>query len=361
MKLTKRKLKKGIKRLLHLPGGFDFFRYAANKLRAIYYKKTKSTKVAYPSTLMIESTNLCNLKCITCPREYTFGDEMDKGYINLDMLKKVIDEAYPYIDSVGLTGLGETFLHKDLEEAIDYIRSKSKGIIISASINAHLPKSVDIASRIINKIDTIQISIDGIGEVYEKVRLKGKFDFFLDCTKRIIALAKDSDTHIMFNFIIVKENYHQLTDMIKFAHELGVEYLNFMPVNVVSTTIADVSYYEFFHSNEFQMEYKRAEAEAKKYPDIEVTHYDFTAPKGFGKCRYPWSHFYITWDGYIPPCCAKPFPKIMHFGNVFEKGLMDSLNSKEFREFRAYSLRNETPDFCKKCFVVDMDPLKEIY
>ena len=31
---------------------------------------------------------------------------MAKGFMDINMLKKVVDEAYPYVDSIGLTGLG---------------------------------------------------------------------------------------------------------------------------------------------------------------------------------------------------------------------------------------------------------------
>jgi MoaA/NifB/PqqE/SkfB family radical SAM enzyme len=55
---------------------------------------------------MFEVTNHCNLGCITCPREYAFGHAMAKGSIDLDKMKKVIDEVAPYIDSIGLTGIG---------------------------------------------------------------------------------------------------------------------------------------------------------------------------------------------------------------------------------------------------------------
>ncbi len=106
-----------------------------------YLKRIKSTKVAHPSSIMLEVTNHCNLKCITCPREYQYGEDMDKGFMDIKQLKKVVDEVYPYVDSIGLTGLGETLMYKQLPEALKYIRSKNKGIITTISINAHLPNS----------------------------------------------------------------------------------------------------------------------------------------------------------------------------------------------------------------------------
>ncbi len=93
--MTRRKIRKIVKRAIHLPRGSNLFKYIANKIYAYFLKKSKSLKVAYPSTIMLEVTNHCNLKCITCPREYLFGDQMDKGHMNFEKLKKIVDEAYP--------------------------------------------------------------------------------------------------------------------------------------------------------------------------------------------------------------------------------------------------------------------------
>jgi radical SAM protein with 4Fe4S-binding SPASM domain len=60
----------------------------------------------------------------------------------------------------------------------------------------------------------------------------------------------------------------------------------------------------------------------------------------------------------MTPCCAKPFPKELNFGNVFETSLMECLNSDGYRKFRKLWYRNETPDFCKKCHVVDLKPIE---
>ena len=223
-------------RLRHLPGGTDLVRYSSNKVHAAWLRSSKSTKVAYPSSIMLEVTNHCNLKCITCPREYLYGEQMAKGFMDINQLKKVVDEVYPYVDSIGLTGLGETLMYKQLEDAVDYIRSKSQGIITFISINAHLPKSVEIASRLADKLDTIKISMDGVGDIYEQVRLKSNYTTFYENTKAIAIAAKDKRAEVMFNFVAVKENYHTLAEVVEAAHELGVGYVNVTPFNVASGT-----------------------------------------------------------------------------------------------------------------------------
>src|SRR5690349_25053383 len=168
-KLNRRRLKKIYNRLKKLPGGINFFKYGWNKARGSLLKATRSTKVPYPSSIMLEVTNHCNLACITCPREYGFGQAMSKGTIELDKMKKVVDEVGPYIDSIGLTGLGETLLYKKLEEILQYIKSKNKGIQTFISTNAHIPGAEKYVEKLSPYLDTVQISIDGIGKIYETV------------------------------------------------------------------------------------------------------------------------------------------------------------------------------------------------
>lgn len=352
--MTKRKILKAFHRLSNLPKGPDFTRYSANKIKSFVLSKSKNLKVTYPSSIMIELTNHCNIKCITCAREYAFGEAMNKGFMDFDKFKKIVDEVYPYVDAIGLTGLGETFLYKNIVEAVDYIKNKSKGIIISCSINAHLPKSIEIAEKLIGKIDTIQISIDGLNEVYNQVRRNADFEFFKNNTLAILQKSNGTNTDIMFNMVVLKENYHQMAEMLKFSSDIGVKYLNINPMNIVARTDLNNSYYDFYLTKEFKDEYFKTKELASEYPNVELTFYDFESPASFKKCRFMWNYFYITWDGFVPPCCAKPFPKEKSFGNVFETPLIEILNTKDYLDFRQDWFDEKDPEFCDKCFNMNL-------
>jgi hypothetical protein len=71
--MNRRKFKKALRRLSGLPEGRYLFFYLFNKVKHFFFRITKSTKVACPSTVMLELTNYCNLACTTCPREYDYG------------------------------------------------------------------------------------------------------------------------------------------------------------------------------------------------------------------------------------------------------------------------------------------------
>ena len=348
-KLNNRRLKKAIKRLQNLPKGKNFFLYLLNKTKHFYYKATKSTKVAIPSTIMLELSNLCNLRCTTCPREYNYGKEMNKGVMKLEQAKKIIDEICPYIDSIGLTGMGETLLFKEINEITDYILSKNKGIIISFSTNAVLPDFIEISSNLINKVATIQISIDGLNDTYEAIRLNAKFDVLDKNLRELSKLCQNTSTELMLNMVVTKENYLQMPNMVSYAKEIGIKHFNFTPFNLTAVTDISIDYYDFYRSENFTNALQKLEYAIKETPEVSVSRWDFSGKSGFRKCPYPWTHFYISWDGFAVPCCAKPFPKEFNFGNVFSDKFISVLNNDLYRNFRRMWFKNETPDFCKKC------------
>ncbi len=347
--MTKRRLRKLARRLSHLPGGRLLPRYAMNKVRQLVLALFRSTHVAYPSNLMLELTNHCNLKCTTCPREHGYGQQMDEGRMPFAAFKAIIDEVHPYLDSLGLTGLGETLLYKDLQSAIEYIRGKCRGIVIFISTNAHVARSADLIAPMIGKIDTVQISIDGTEEVYSRIRIKGDFAIFRENVREIVALAEDSTTDVMLNMVVCKENYAEMKNVLHFAHTERIRYVNITHMNVVGLPEYDESYYRFFESPEFQAEATEARKVARDYPEIEFTCPSLTSDTGSRWCTHIWRRAYITWDGSVPPCCAKPSPNALSFGNGNADGGLETLNSESFRAFRSSWLRGVRPDFCRNC------------
>ncbi len=155
---------------------------------------------------------------------------------------------------------------------------------------------------------------------------------------------------IKFNMVVFRNNYKQMIDVAKLAAELKVQEIFFNTFNLVANNF-DLKLYDFYRSQEFRMEFNQALTVAKEL-GIYIGYRDIDSPKGFEFCGYPWDDFYITWDGYSVPCCAKPFPKELNFGNIFKDGMMPILNNRTYKEFRQLSQKNITPDFCQRCHKV---------
>lgn len=352
--MKRRRLHKAIKRIRHHPKGINLLKYLFNKAYHLWLNMAGSTRVAMPSTIMLELSAHCNLFCSICPRDHTYGHNMDMGFMELEKAKQIIDQTWPYLDSIGLTGMGETFLYPYLEELVDYIRSKNKGIVISVSTNAMAPKTMYYAHNLKNKIDTIQVSIDGIGEAYDKIRKGSDFQNFSLNLKNLSQVLKGTKTDLILNMVVTSENYFQMAEMLKFAYRYEIHYVNFTMFNLAAVTGIGSEYYNFFLSEEFLTQKQKLKQAEIKYPGIETTFWEKNPKKGFKNCPFPWTHFYICWNGEIPPCCAKPFPKEMSFGNTFEKPLKQILNQGRYLNFRQFWQTDKTHPFCQRCHFIDL-------
>ncbi|MCD6544276.1 MAG: SPASM domain-containing protein, partial [Flavobacteriaceae bacterium] len=236
--------------------------------------------------------------------------------------------------------------------------NKNKGIIISVSTNAVLPNFIEKVKNLVGKIDTIQISIDGLNEVYNSIRINSNFKLLDNNIKALTSLCTNSSTDLMLNMVVTKDNYRHMPEVVKYADKVGIKYLDFTLFNLASVTSYSLDYYKFYESKKFLDVVSELEKVIENTKKIQVTERYFKTDNSFQKCPYSWSHFYISQDGYVPPCCAKPFPKEKNFGNVFNASLIDILNSNEFRKWRELWFNNRTPDFCKKCHFVNIKPIE---
>jgi len=302
---------------------------------------------------MLELGNVCNLHCRMCPREYEYGKQMDVGFMPKEKAMSIIDEAYPYLTSIGLTGLGETLLHPHLLEIMQYIKQKKPAVIITISTNAHFNGYLEKMMPLLQYTDNIQFSVDGVGDIYEKMRPNTHFDNIKENIRATIKASQQYGCSFMINFVVTKTNYTDMCNVVRLADELNINSLNFNCVSVASMPNQPRSYYDFFKSEEYLSEVAKVKELAEQYPQIEVTGMCYPYQASFHDCNFPWEYPYITWDGYYVPCCGKPFPKLLNFGNVFEEGLMPVLNSKKAQAFRRLWQKNTAPSFCHNCQLVD--------
>lgn len=130
-------------------------------------------KHLFPSRVILELTNRCNLSCAMCPRQYT---NFRKGFLKYDLFKKVIDEISEY-PGTGIIPFfrGESLLHPDFIPMLRYIKSK-KISPVQLSTNATLLNEKMSAAILDSGIDFISFSLDGFNErIYNKIRRGADF------------------------------------------------------------------------------------------------------------------------------------------------------------------------------------------
>lgn len=299
-----------------------------------------------PTTVMIEITNRCNLKCNHCARIMMGVEHLDIGDMTFENFKKILKQ-FPSVNSVILTGLGEPLLHPDLFNMIKYVKMyRNNQIHTFMSTNGTLLSDENITEIIKSGLDTLQISFDGaIAETNNKNRLYGAnmFNMIIDNTKHLVKV-KPNSLNVVINMVLQRENYKEASKMIELASNIGVPTVIF---NVKNFAARRDKYqdYELYSSEDFLSEIEKAK-QASKELGINLELSMISLPR---KCNYLWDPPYVTWNGYLATCCTIPFPRLVNFGNLFEKDYSKLRNSKQIMEFRRKLLTNNKPDFCNNC------------
>lgn len=153
----------------------------------------------YPLLVDIELASICNL---TCPMCYTITDEFKQQVnttrMDFDLYKRIIDEIGGKVPAIRLSLRGEPTLHTKIVECIEY--AKAHGIkevsMLTHGGKLTLPYFEKIARA---GIDWITISVDGVGETYERIRKPIKFD---DLLGKIRAIKHYKDEHNLHRPVI---------------------------------------------------------------------------------------------------------------------------------------------------------------
>ena len=88
--------------------------------------------------------------------------------------------------------------------------------------------------------------------------------------------------------------------------------------------------------------------EIAKKEDISVI---FDEEKSSG-CLWPWRMMYVTWNGYVTPCCKILDYRNPLMGNLLEENFWKIWNSKKYQMFRKMLRKREPPKYCVGCNMV---------
>ncbi|MDT8318769.1 MAG: radical SAM protein [bacterium] len=282
----------------------------------------------FPSQIIVDVTEFCNLACIHCPQE-AFSKSEAFGGRHLDPMlhKKLIDEVAA--DGKGIckylryTGQGETLLHPQFMEMIEYA-GKHADVPINITTNGMLLKEAKAKRLLAAGVDVFDISIDAnTPETYARVRKNGDLNITRPNVLRLLDLIKKGryDTRVVVSFVEQPLNADESDDFKIFWEDAGVDYVIIRRLHSCAG------------SKEKLADKMRDESSVKRRP-----------------CLYPWERLVLSPTGQIGFCPAdwKYQAKIAYFKDVTIK---DVWKSKEMQDLRSAHLQNDysSHDFCGQC------------
>jgi molybdenum cofactor biosynthesis enzyme MoaA len=263
-----------------------------------------------PDIVQIESTNICNAKCVFCPR-----DEMHRrqGVMDMDLFKKIVDECAALgITHVRVHNYGEPFLDRQLVEKVRYAKAqgiKEVGMISNGSLITE-----EIARGMIDAgLDAINISVDAAGkEVFESTRLNLDYDTVIANIRGLARLRNEAGrTHPKLILSFVRQN--NSSEEQEFIREWS--------------QIADKIHITDLHN----------------WAGTLNTRADVHFP-----CYRLWLTFTVLWDGRVSLCCAD-FDGRHILGDLRTSTIAQVWNSPAYRAVRRQHLESGGPEICRSC------------
>ncbi len=297
--------------------------------------RKKSIIWGYPMAISIEPTTACNLGCPECPSGLKQFSR-PTGNLKTATNHKILTELKKELAYVNFYFQGEPFINKNIFDAIQ--QATDYGIYSSTSTNAHFLDDATCQKIIETGLKRLIISIDGTTqEVYEQYRIGGSLDKVIEGTKNIIKWKKERKSafpHIVFQFLVVKPNEHQIEEVKKLATDLGVDELKFKTAQV----------YDYQHGNPLIPDNETfARYRKNSKGEFELKN------KMRNHCWRMWSSAVITWDGGVVPCCFDKDAK-HQLGNVQFLPFKKLWKSAAYNQFRSHIFTDrQSIDICTNC------------
>src|SRR5215204_1360992 len=183
----------------------------------------KSIQWGYPISISFEPTTSCNLRCPECPSGLR-AFSRPTGMLKKDFFSETIDQLYKDLTYLVFYFQGEPYLNPDFLEMVKY--ASSKKIYTATSTNAHYLTEKNAKRTIESGLDRLIISIDGTTqETYQQYRVGGNLQKVLEGTANIVKWKKELKSKtpfIIFQFLVVRHNEHQIEEVQQLANQVGV-------------------------------------------------------------------------------------------------------------------------------------------
>ncbi|MBK8621453.1 MAG: SPASM domain-containing protein [Saprospiraceae bacterium] len=289
-----------------------------------------------PMTISFEPTTACNLRCPECPsglRSFTRAT----GNLKSDFFRSTIDELHERLLYLIFYFQGEPYINPEFLDMVAY--AQQKGIYTITSTNGHFLHDENAKKTILSGLDRLIISVDGTTqETYENYRVGGNLEAVLQGAKNVVywkKALKSTTPHIIFQFLVVKPNEHQIEEIYALAKEIGVDEVKLKTAQV----------YDYKNGNPLIPEQDKYSRYAKTKDGTYRVKNEL-----LNHCWKLWHACVITWDGMVVPCC---FDKdaTHKLGNIKDGTSFKKIwQGEAYERFRKTLLQGRDKiDICNNC------------
>ncbi len=304
-----------------------------------------------PAVYQVETTNVCNMKCVMCPRTTQMKRKL--GSMDVATFNRIIEQLEPHTDeqwkdwkqfvekdymrnakahdedffyfmicaqTLILHGFGEPILDKTLPEKIAIASKKGLPTYFSMNpVNIMEDRMIAIAEA---GLDYLKLSLEGLDnetQMHYRGRVDKSFDMTLDKIFSTIKLYEERKYKT--KIIITRLNF-------KDDEKEQQEFLDFWAKYPVMVYVKN-------QHNRWLYEEEEAPDNSAEY----MQRY----------CEFPWASVSVLYDGTVVPC-PLDYDGILNMGNINEDSLEEIWNGEKYDAFRKMHVNGNFPKghFCKE-------------
>jgi MoaA/NifB/PqqE/SkfB family radical SAM enzyme len=267
-----------------------------------------------------------------------------------------------HVQRVVLSG-GEALMHQNLWTLCGLLRELSIDITLLSTGLLLKPFAADV----VKWCDEVIVSVDGSREVHDAIRRVPRgFDRLADGIAALRAIQPDY--RVSARCVLQRTNFRDLPNIVAAAHEIGLNRISFMSVDVSSTAFNRPTPWDEPRASEVALDRDETaefallvENTIERYADDFASGFIsenpdklrrlpryYAALNGLGEfpttvCNAPWVSSVVEADGAVRPCFFHP-----SFGSIHDQTLEEILNSPTAVAFRR-DLDVKTNPICKTC------------
>ncbi len=302
-----------------------------------------------PFSFLIDTGNLCNLRCPYCPTG-ALEPGSKRGMMELDTFKIVLERIEPWARHLEMMNWGEPFLNRDLVTMVRL--AADKGICVNFDSNlCTKPFTESQAEDIVRSgVYSIKASIDGTTqETYELYRKTGNYSVAMANLKLIqttkIKLGSKTP-NVGWQFLVHAENEHQIDTAKAMAKEMGI-FVCFRPLTILDNKLHPSNMHKNPYVQEdwdfrYNLEFEEALGDALTYKFLKLRDmrplWSPKLPAGVSPvCVQPFNRVVINFDGQVVPCC-NCYGDEFNLGDLKTERLEDIWNGQGLRASREFLL-----------------------
>jgi MoaA/NifB/PqqE/SkfB family radical SAM enzyme len=202
----------------------------------------------FPSQVLMDITELCNLACTHCPHpDFARSEHYGARHIDPALNDKMVEEVRQYgqgrTQYIRYAANGEPLIHPNgydmIETAVKY-----SGVFVTLTTNGKIMNEKRTQRLLEAGVHMIDISIDAFSpETYAKIRVKGNLNVTRANVLRLLQWVHESraKTKVVVSFVEQPDNKHESAEFESYWKEQGADFVVIRRLHSCSGAVVELA------------------------------------------------------------------------------------------------------------------------